>query len=86
MPLSFHEEFYPCLQHGADNGDSVEAVIMRHERQTWELIDVLFSEIQAEVGSRGTSSTFCIDKSLPDYRHRLSCSREHLQAWCACIL
>ncbi len=38
------------LQHEAEIGGSVEALIMRHERQTWELIDVLFSEIQAEVG------------------------------------
>ena len=33
-------------------GKLVEALIMRHERQTWELLDVLFSEIRSEVSQQ----------------------------------
>ena len=66
MPVSVLEDFRTYVQHEADIGNSVEALIMRHERQTWELINVLFSEIQAEVGSKRHHPTSSSISFLPN--------------------
>ena len=41
------------MQYDANVGGSVEAAVLRHERQSWELLDTLFSKIPLEVSTSG---------------------------------
>ena len=49
MTVSSSEDAAVYLQHEVEFQGPVEAVVARQEGQTWELLDVLFSEISIEV-------------------------------------